>query len=571
VENNHHNNAHRTYTFSTMKNRMFTSFVVLAAVAQPVSKAFLVVGPTLSAAAPPPPAALHAVTTTTATPDPTAATASNRRAATAAGRVRDDDVSHEDVEGYEVYSRSLSPRQERKDVLKELDRAAGGGRNSGRRWWPRPSNIFPRRNVKPGKLILLRCGESTFNANGTFTGWLDPDLTSRGVQQCEHTAALLQSEGYEPDVVYTSRLKRAIKSTWVILEAMETLYIPVHKTFRLNQRMYGALQGLSKETVASEVGWNAVNAWRNSIKARPPKLSKNDPTHPCKDRRYADLSYKQIPCTESLRDCQERARPLWEHKIRRDIEQGKTVLVVAHRDALRGLVKNIDCIDDVAIEDVRIPKCIPFVYRFEVAKGGSNDGALQTIKPDPECTLTQKYTNSAFLETPASLKKAVLEQKDDNDLHLVGGSVAHGAPDTVHRDWSLIETLARLRSEFELNASGSDASVDDEDDKVDLSPASASGVTKEGWWDDPSEFEEYEYDEFSDEENQEQQRVQVTTRSVPKTGMQSLFKEGEAFVVLIRHGRTPHNNLGLFTGWEDPPLAEGGVEDARNAGRILKR
>jgi 2,3-bisphosphoglycerate-dependent phosphoglycerate mutase len=171
---------------------------------------------------------------------------------------------------------------------------------------------------------------------------MDPPLTEHGTEQCKHAASLFVAEGFESDVVYTSRLKRAIVSAWTVLETMDSLFIPVFKIYRLNQRMYGALQGLSKLEIAKEFGPEAVQAWRNTLKARPPPLAREDPHHPSHDRRYAGLSEDLIPTSESILDCMERARPLWEYKIRKDIERGKTVLAVAHRDTLRGLAKVID-------------------------------------------------------------------------------------------------------------------------------------------------------------------------------------------------------------------------------------
>jgi len=481
-------------------------------------------------------------------------------------------------EAYEVYSRSLSPRKERKEVLAELQ--AGNAPMT----WSKKVYKFPGRIVKkvvtkrkqqqPGKLILLRCGESTFNANGTFAGWLDPDLTAVGVQQCRHAASVLKAEGFDPDVVYTSRLKRAIKSAWNVLEELEALYLPVYKTVRLNQRMYGALQGLSKEETAEQVGATAVRAWRNSLKARPPKLPVSDPSHPRYDRRYADLSLDQIPSTESLLDCQERARPLWEYKIKQDIEQGKTVLVVAHRDAIRGLVKSIDGVGDVEIEDVRVPKCIPFVYRFQEVKGGANDGDLVPVPPNQDSSLTQKHTSATLLETPASLKAAVTELagQESVDLDLLDTS------DHQKFEVPLRDVLSNLRSQSDVLKHHKQPSdiTDDDDETIELSESVVEVKGEQRWTDDPAEFEEYEYDEFVDEGDDVP--VNIVAMPAPAASndalgqsMTSMFKDGEPFVVLVRHGRTPHNNLGLFTGWEDPPLAEGGVEDARNAGRLLKR
>lgn len=497
-------------------------------------------------------------------------------------------VSYES-EAYEEYSRSLSPRKERKEVLRELQQTSGSAPLT---WSKRVRNLpkrviqkVPTKKKQPGKLILLRCGESTFNANGTFTGWLDPDLTPLGVQQCRRAAQVLKAEGFEPDVVYTSRLTRAIKTSWHILEELELLFISVHKTVRLNQRMYGALQGLSRAETAAQVGAATVHAWRNSLKARPPELALSDPAHPRYDRRYADLAADQVPSTESLLACQERARPLWEHKIKRDIQDGKTVMVVGHRDALRGLVKSIDNVSDADIEDIRVPKCIPMVYRFEEVQGGENDGALMPVPPDPNTSLIQEHTSAGLLETPASLKAAVADLAEEPVAAAPVESSDSFVSDHHKRDVSLREAVSNLRSTTAAlnNTEGPHlhAIADDDEDinikiRVPPPPPEDKG---ERWTDDPDEFEEYEYDEFADE--QELEPVSANVVSLPKeekveeslglASGNSLFKEGEPFVVLIRHGRTPHNNLGLFTGWEDPPLAEAGVQDAKNAGKILKR
>jgi 2,3-bisphosphoglycerate-dependent phosphoglycerate mutase len=155
-------------------------------------------------------------------------------------------------------------------------------------------------------------------------------------------ARLLLSEGYEPDIIYTSRLTRAVKSTWTVLNELNAPYLPVYKSWRLNERNYGALTGLKKMDAAKTLGVEVVQAWRNSLKARPPPMTKDDPHYPGNDRRYEDLKDDQIPLTESLMDCMERARPLWEYGIAKEIEKGNNVLVVAHTNTLRGLMKVID-------------------------------------------------------------------------------------------------------------------------------------------------------------------------------------------------------------------------------------
>jgi 2,3-bisphosphoglycerate-dependent phosphoglycerate mutase len=198
----------------------------------------------------------------------------------------------------------------------------------------------PKANGEPGTLILVRHGESAWNANRTFTGWADPDLTEKGKREVEHAARLLLEGGYEIDVVFTSRLKRAIRSTWIILQEMNSVYLPVFKSWRINERMYGALTGLGKKDTALQLGPELVQKWRGSLRSRPPSVKPGDYYWPGKDRKYADLSSEQIPRTESLLDCMERVQPLWERKIMYELRGGKNVMVVAHANTLRGLVSS---------------------------------------------------------------------------------------------------------------------------------------------------------------------------------------------------------------------------------------
>lgn len=217
-------------------------------------------------------------------------------------------------EEYEQYSRSLSPREERNKLLAELESESKMGQETKfplLKKWLHYSTRFIQKTTSlskkkvPGKLIMIRCGESTSSAAGLFTGWLDPDLTDHGVQECVHAAQVLLGEGFDQfDVVYTSRLQRAIKSAWIILEQLNVLYIPVYKTYRLNPRMFGALQGLSKEETMKRLGINAVQAWQQSLKAKPPPCDDNQIEHPKYDARYRDLQVEEIPSSESLLDCQ---------------------------------------------------------------------------------------------------------------------------------------------------------------------------------------------------------------------------------------------------------------------------
>lgn len=229
------------------------------------------------------------------------------------------------------------------------------------------------KRVEPGTLILVRHGQSVWNANKTFTGWADPDLSQRGYREVEHAARLLLEGGYEIDVVFTSRLKRAIRSTWLLLSEMNQVYLPVFKSWRLNERMYGGLTGLSKFQTAEQLGAQLVQEWRGSLNSRPPALTPSNMYWPGHDRRYRDLTSEQLPLTESLLDCMVRTQPLWNDNILAELKAGKNVLVVAHANTLRGLVKTIDEISDTDIQDVAIPTGIPIVYKF--------DHSMKSVRP----------------------------------------------------------------------------------------------------------------------------------------------------------------------------------------------
>jgi len=212
-----------------------------------------------------------------------------------------------------------------------------------------------REQVEPGQLILVRHGESNWNANKTFTGWADPDLSPQGYREVEYAARLLLEGGYDIDMIFTSRLTRAIRSTWVLLQELNQVYLPVFKSWRLNERHYGALQGLCKAETAEQLGTELVQEWRGSLRTRPPAVVPGDKYWPGQERRYADLPTKDIPLTESLLDCMERTVPIWETKISQQLQRGRNVLVVAHANTLRGLVKIIDGIGDDEIQEVAIP------------------------------------------------------------------------------------------------------------------------------------------------------------------------------------------------------------------------
>ena len=215
------------------------------------------------------------------------------------------------------------------------------------------------------QLVLIRHGESTWNLENRFTGWSDVDLTPTGVQQAVDAGRLLAQEGFTFDVAYTSVLKRAIHTLWHTLDAMDTPWLPVHCHWRLNERHYGALQGLNKSETAQKYGDDQVLIWRRSYDTPPPDLQADDPRSERGDRRYADLAPEQVPLTECLKDTVARVMPIWNDAIARDLQAGKRVLLVAHGNSIRALVKYLDEISEQDIVGLNIPNGIPLMYELD--------------------------------------------------------------------------------------------------------------------------------------------------------------------------------------------------------------
>lgn len=214
------------------------------------------------------------------------------------------------------------------------------------------------------KLVLLRHGESTWNKENLFTGWVDVGLSERGVEEAIEAARLLRDEGYTFDVAYTSVLNRAIKTLWLVLEEMDLMWIPVHRSWRLNERHYGALQGLNKAETAERHGIDQVQLWRRSYDVPPPELSKGDETYPGRDPQYAEIPETEVPLTESLKDVVRRFMPYWAETIVPAVERGARVLISAHGNSLRALVKHLDDVSDEEIVKLNIPTGIPLVYEL---------------------------------------------------------------------------------------------------------------------------------------------------------------------------------------------------------------
>ncbi len=214
------------------------------------------------------------------------------------------------------------------------------------------------------KLVLLRHGESTWNHENRFTGWTDVDLSQRGIAEARQAGRMLKQSGLTFDVAYTSVLKRAIRTLWLVLDEMNLMWLPVYKDWRLNERHYGALQGLNKAETAVKFGDEQVHAWRRSYDVPPPALTVADPRFPGNDPRYQNLTPKQIPLTESLKDTVARFLPYWNETIVPHISAGRRIIIAAHGNSLRALVKHLDNISDADIPALNIPTGIPLVYEL---------------------------------------------------------------------------------------------------------------------------------------------------------------------------------------------------------------
>ncbi|MEI6914898.1 MAG: 2,3-diphosphoglycerate-dependent phosphoglycerate mutase [Armatimonadota bacterium] len=244
------------------------------------------------------------------------------------------------------------------------------------------------------KIVLIRHGESTWNKENRFTGWTDVDLSELGTQQATNAGKLLKDEGFMFDLAYTSVLKRAIRTLWLVQDQMDLLWIPVIKNWRLNERHYGGLQGLNKAETAAQYGDDQVKIWRRSYDIPPPALESTDERYPGHDPRYQDLKDDELPLTECLKDTVARFVPYWENEIAPQVAAGKRVIIAAHGNSLRALVKYLDGISDAEILDLNIPTGIPLVYDLD-----------SNLKP----TSSQRETgqpSGCYLGDPEAIRKA---------------------------------------------------------------------------------------------------------------------------------------------------------------------
>ena len=215
------------------------------------------------------------------------------------------------------------------------------------------------------KLVLIRHGESEWNKANLFTGWADVDLTEKGSSEAKNAGQLLKEQGFTFEIAYTSVLKRAIRTLWTVMDEMDLMWIPVIRDWRLNERHYGALQGLNKAETAAKYGEDQVKIWRRSYDIQPPALEVSDTRFPGHDPRYANLSEKELPLTECLKDTVARFLPLWNDVIAPQVKQGKKIVIVAHGNSLRALVKHLDHVSEDEIVSLNIPTGVPLVYELD--------------------------------------------------------------------------------------------------------------------------------------------------------------------------------------------------------------
>jgi len=223
----------------------------------------------------------------------------------------------------------------------------------------------PTSQLEPGRLVLVRHGQSDWNLKNLFTGWTDVDLTEQGVSEATRAGQLLKTQAITFDMAFTSVLTRAIRTLWLILSEMDLMWIPVERSWRLNERHYGALQGLNKAETAAQHGADQVKIWRRSYDIPPPPLERDDPRHPCHDPRYRNLDPAELPATESLKTTLERVEPYWKSRITPQIAAGQNVIVAAHGNSLRALAKMLEQISEREIVEFNIPTGVPRIYEFD--------------------------------------------------------------------------------------------------------------------------------------------------------------------------------------------------------------
>lgn len=487
----------------------------------------------------------------------------------------------------------------------------------------------------PGVLVLVRHGETAMNYNKTFTGWIDTDLSETGMKEIKHAANLIIERGINIDVTYTSRLKRAIRSVWIMLIGLNAVYKPVYKSWRLNERMYGDLEGQSKVEMARKMGKKLVQGFRRGLLERPPPMQQQHPYWHGDEPKYADLGTDDKPLSESLQDTMDRTIPLWESRILPDLKAGKNVMIVAHANSLRGIVKHVDGISAQDIPDVHIPNAVPLVYKFQRR-------TMQPVtQPDAVAPLSGEFLEKSgllkvALEKEARLSRGVpgfdrVQSVLPSSARVTASSSSSSSESSVSNSqlrpaagtgfeeevnyrpsWSAASTgperdAAETPGAAELFSDTTATDYDDPSRATDMDWFKANSETKfdavlagltrllemRGFMDKPSEdtnspellTNTTDADDPTVVEHREGETpgtfaVYTDALNSAKATNRTDWQASSAhttkvappaqYIVITRHGKTHYNRLGIFTGWEDAPLADQGREEARAAGRLLR-
>ena len=407
---------------------------------------------------------------------------------------------------------------------------------------PLETQIKPKHYTgNPGKLILIRHGESLLNEEVTLTGWMDSDLSDSGKKVMEHAGRLMLERGYtDVDVVYTSRLRRAIRSAWVLLKELNSIFRPLENSWRLNQRHFGALEGVKLDELIAELGEERVQEYRSSLYVRPPPMGPDHPNWHRNERKYAELAEEDIPTSESIYDCWLRTIPFYEETLVPDLMAGKTVMVVAHANSLRGLVRHIDGLSDAQVQSISLPSGIPFVYSF--------DNSLKPIKHPSSFP----PMSSCFLESPKALK--LLLQKDK----------AWGNQTEYDKYRGLYSLIDYGEKGFIVPSSGVPLMAG-------LSTLEREREVMEQQVGMGDDIDTTETDAFFLEGKKDGKKLEPPPNPAGMLNPADYESTiGDNFIVFIRHGQTEYNKLGIFTGWDDAPLAEDGRKQAHEAGKLLR-
>lgn len=414
----------------------------------------------------------------------------------------------------------------------------------------------------PGQLILIRHGESELSALDSFSGWIDCDLNENGKNEMKHAGRLMLERGYtEVDVVYTSNLKRSIRAAWVLLKELNSIFRPLEVSWRLNQRHFGAMEGASKEELEKKWGADTVAEYRNSLYLRPPPMT---PEHPCwhhNERKYQVMTSEnvEIPRSESIYDCWQRTIPFYEEKVLPDLMKGKTVMVVAHANSLRGLIRYVDNLSDDEVQKIAIPNGIPLVYKFD-----------QNMKP---LVLTDSYSpmSSQFLESRKALQVLLQKEKLWGDpkankykglyslIDYSQSTLSH--PSTavplmqglfiLEKEREVVETLVDSEGLSDAESQAPDPffqSPQQVETSSSTTTAKATATT----------IESHDSKSLKSDDHRISAIPTQDTQPDPNPVISDEYEstiEGP-YLIFIRHGQTEYNKLGIFTGWDDAPLAE---------------